>query len=204
MVFSQRCRVVGGERSRQCGRLPCARYLEHLLAKAFERRAFASDYGPLRRTPQPLQTPHVNALRPTRYRVPRSYMWVPTTSAPQTHHALQPNPTHENLPGICPMPSRNQIQTDHSKCCRQIYIHDHQYQCTPAAGICGCRVCPSPRGQKRATSSRTHYRLASLTLLTAAGPLTLINCYAPQNGRPLGERRSFYEDLQGLVDKLQK
>ena len=47
-------------------------------------------------------------------------------------------------------------------------------------------------------------RLASLTLLTAAGPLTLINCYAPQNGRPLGERRSFYEDLQGLVDKLQK
>ena len=46
-------------------------------------------------------------------------------------------------------------------------------------------------------------RLASLTLLTAAGLLTLINCYAPQSGRPLDEGRSFYEVLQGFVDKLQ-
>ena len=36
----------------------CLVHLEHLVAKVFERRAFASDHAPLRRTPQPLQTPH--------------------------------------------------------------------------------------------------------------------------------------------------
>ena len=54
---------------------------------------------------------------------------------------------------------------------------------------------------------RTHFensRLASITLLTAAGELTVINCYVPQNGRPEAERRAFFQELNSLVEKVQQ
>ena len=54
---------------------------------------------------------------------------------------------------------------------------------------------------------RLHFlnsRLASITLLTAAGELTIINCYVPQNGRPEAERRTFFEELHSLVEKVQQ
>ena len=60
--------------------------------------------------------------------------------------------------------------------------------------------------QARAALLRTqlaHSRLASITLLSQAGELSIVNVHAPHNARPEGERHDFFEELQHLVDKVQ-
>ena len=50
---------------------------------------------------------------------------------------------------------------------------------------------------------RTHpvsSRFASITLLTASGEFSILNCYAPQSGRPEEERQEFFDLLHDQTD----
>ena len=66
------------------------------------------------------------------------------------------------------------------------------------AGV-GFVLCPTARRALLRTH-RVSSRFASITLLTASGEFSILNCYAPQSGRPEEERQEFFDLLHDQID----